>query len=1708
VNRLSLLVVLTALVFAGRVAPASDFDVVISEIQYHAPGNLPADEFVEIHNAGAAPVDLSGWRFSEGIGFAFPPGTLLGPKGYLVISPDAAQARSRFGITNVVGNFTGRLDNAEEILALVNAAGHVIARVHYEDEEPWPSRPDGLGPSLELDDVLTPDVPKRWSASAYAGGTPGRANDGDPEESLLDLNEIKPSESGNAGFIEIYNDGPSPAAIGGLAILDATGHRFVLPPSNLPARGHAVITDAQLGFSPTLDGLTYLLVRPGPGGDIFLDALETRAAPQGGSFGRFPDGDDDAYVLGNATRGAANQLQALADVAINEIFFHPPFVPPGGNCSLDCSDLRQWIEVHNRGTASVNVGNWTLSKGVDFTFPAATSIAGGEFLVIASSRTTFLAEHPGFNSARVVGNWTKDLAHDADTINLNDALGNRIDHVEYGDGKPRNDEEPVDGVDDRTFRGSTWPVEADGSGRSVELIHPQLDNRWGSAWAAGPVGGTPAAANAAFSSTPFPVVDEVTHNPAVPAPSDPVTVTCRVSAVGTIQAVEAIWQRDGGAGGGTVTLRDDGLSGDGEAGDSRFGGAIPGQADGIVVRFQVEARLANGRTTRVPRPPPAPPYGGFTGPYFLYQTLSAPLPANRSENYFIILTAADQNELESRSEDSNVLLPCTFIELDADGSDRVRHTCGIRYRGDATRNLARKSYRVAFPSERSFRGIKRLNLNAASPDSEFISADLFRRAGLPGPQEWTVNLTFQGDSDSGYIRKERLDADFLTRHFGDASDGGNFYRALDPSDFPNQGDLEYFGEDPDDYRPYYQKRSKEEEDDYTDIIELCRTFDPVETPDAVFADRIDALIDAYQWARFFALQSLLSNIDGSIQTGTGEDYNLYRVPVGSNRPDAGKWLLVPWDVEETFDDPQERLFRTTVAAARRFLLNPRFTGLYYENLDVLRAGVFSRLEMRKRLALVDHLLTTAQAAAYDAFARDRDAFVEAAFPREISAGAAAASGGATTVIQVGDTWRYWKGLQAPAGAALAWTRRGYAETGWLSGQTGIGYGDGDDATVLADMDDGYTSIYTRRAFNLASPEAAESLRLRIDYDDGFVVYLNGKEVARRNVNGAIDVPMAPDATANINHERGAFEPIDLSSFRTELLTGENILAFHVFNESLSSSDLSFIPELSITFASSSATGCGDVIHASGTTLQLSGQASFHRTHSLLVDGVLADLDLVTLEWTATIPISPGANAVLIEAFEGEGALGARVESKTITVHRIDRALRGVSGTLTGNTRWTAAEGPYLLRGDVTIPDGSRLDIEAGTIIYSQSGASLIVRGEVQALGTTGAPILFRAAGCENPWGGIAIDNAGIGAGDPTSSLIGCDLDRAEPPTGFEGSVAVVNAKLLAEASTFRRMGTAAIDANGSRLEVRRCLFAQTGEAIDSSATTLIATESTFRDIGGGADAIRLRTNGPERSRIDSCTLAGVAGNGIDAFQASADLRDNVLRNVEGRAIALEANGPLGRTVVTGNLIHGSGEGLTLWNGAQVVEGHHNTVYGNLIGLHLMADGSPDGGHGDFHSMIIWCNAEDLSLGASSDASLEFSNISAGDLPGPGNISNDPRFRNVLAADFSLLAASPCIGTGMSGTDMGAIPFGARNFIRTDANGSGTINLTDAVFSLDALFRGGPQPPCLDAADANDDGNIDISDPIFTLFFLFRGDLTPRPPWPAPGPDPTADELDC
>ena len=82
------------------------------------------------------------------------------------------------------------------------------------------------------------------------------------------------------------------------------------------------------------------------------------------------------------------------------------------------------------------------------------------------------------------------------------------------------------------------------------------------------------------------------------------------------------------------------------------------------------------------------------------------------------------------------------------------------------------------------------------------------------------------------------------------------------------------------------------------------------------------------------------------------------------------------------------------------------------------------------------------------------------------------------------------------------------------------------------------------------------------------------------------------------------------------------------------------------------------------------------------------------------------------------------------------------------------------------------------------------------------------------------------------------------------------------------------------------------------------------------------------------------------------------------------------------------------------------------------------------------------------------------------------------------------------------------FVRMDALTDGQINFGDVIAMLQFIFLNAPPPECTKTCDANDTGTVNLSDPLFTLAYLFQGGAEPPMPFPDAGLDPTPDNLNC
>lgn len=156
-----------------------------------------------------------------------------------------------------------------------------------------------------------------------------------------------------------------------------------------------------------------------------------------------------------------------------------------------------------------------------------------------------------------------------------------------------------------------------------------------------------------------------------------------------------------------------------------------------------------------------------------------------------------------------------------------------------------------------------------------------------------------------------------------------------------------------------------------------------------------------------------------------------------------------------------------------------------------------------------------------------------------------------TLMSANGNYSYFLGTEEPP---PDWTTLDFNDDAWLVGQGGIGYADGDDNTEIPKV----LSLFMRQTFVIDDLDKLENLRLYADYDDGFVAYLNGVEIARANLEGSPPTydTETPDFREALMYDGGLPVNFKLEAFSNLLLPGENVFAVQTHNyEGLVSSDL-------------------------------------------------------------------------------------------------------------------------------------------------------------------------------------------------------------------------------------------------------------------------------------------------------------------------------------------------------------------------------------------------------------------------------------------------------------------------------------------------------------------------------------------------------------------------
>ena len=178
-------------------------------------------------------------------------------------------------------------------------------------------------------------------------------------------------------------------------------------------------------------------------------------------------------------------------------------------------------------------------------------------------------------------------------------------------------------------------------------------------------------------------------------------------------------------------------------------------------------------------------------------------------------------------------------------------------------------------------------------------------------------------------------------------------------------------------------------------------------------------------------------------------------------------------------------------------------------------------------------------------------------------------------ITANSTWKYLVSTSAPAST---WKNTGFNDTSWTSGAGQLGYGDGDEATVVPFVDadtitagvQKNTTTYFRKTFTVTNKTSLLSAKVFVLRDDGAVIHVNGAEIGRSNM------PTTPISygTLALNDVTGADESTlfyEMNLPLANLVEGTNTLAIEVHKSSVTEDDLSFDARVEL-LRSNSATG--------------------------------------------------------------------------------------------------------------------------------------------------------------------------------------------------------------------------------------------------------------------------------------------------------------------------------------------------------------------------------------------------------------------------------------------------------------------------------------------------------------------------------------------------------
>ncbi len=421
---------------------------------------------------------------------------------------------------------------------------------------------------------------------------------------------------------------------------------------------------------------------------------------------------------------------ASTDITINELMYNP--------LSDDGND--EFLELYNNSPDAQDISGWCFTDGIDYCFPNSTTITGNSYLVLSPSTSQSLATY-GITVSHV---YSGGLKNSGEKLELKDSNSNLIDTVTYSDSNP-------------------WPVSPDGTGPSLELKGPNLDNNQATSWGASLVNdGTPGTENS-LTSADLPILTNLstpsnTSSLETIQPTDSPTITVSASNVTTVNLVyKVMFETEV-----TVAMNDNGTGADVTAGDNIFSVNIPTQTAGSLVRYKVTA----SNTSSYVSLPGTDDTVGYKG--YVVRDISQEGGSTPRLQWYI----SDDNYnslIHNPNQDDTY-----YYAVIAYGNEVIDNT-KVRLKGESSRSYSKKPLKFKLPKGYSLEmpGILDFPLGEFHLNSEFaddryvvslLSWRIFKLAGFPVPQVVKVQLQRNGSFEGAYTLAEKYEKEWLDRN--------------------------------------------------------------------------------------------------------------------------------------------------------------------------------------------------------------------------------------------------------------------------------------------------------------------------------------------------------------------------------------------------------------------------------------------------------------------------------------------------------------------------------------------------------------------------------------------------------------------------------------------------------------------------------------------------------------------------------------------------------------------------------------------------------------------------------------------------------------------------------------------------------------------------------------------------------------------------------